>query len=409
MIDAYEDVTPAAARRDLTPVAVTRWTARLVDPQTERDFLEHCFPANRSRMLLLLAMAAVASILNLLIELDARRRGAEHLAPLLSTIIAIALPIVGIGIIRHLRTPQMLDRLMLTAMAVGAVMRFSMLSYHPDLTGLWTTMMVGIVFVIYLYLPLRLSGASALAATFSILSPMWWMLHGAPVQPEVFYRGLIWLLLANTLGFTAANFLQRSQRMEFAQSLLLRRLLSTDAMTGIANRRRFDVAIERAWQRCRRAGAPMSLLMIDVDHFKAYNDHCGHPQGDACLRQVAQLLVDTVGRPGDVVARYGGEEFVCLLPDIGSAGALGVANKIATALRLANIFHPRSPAGPRLTISIGVATSKALDGRPEDLVEFADKLLYAAKASGRNQISVGQVPAAKPAVTVMAAAAQAAA
>jgi diguanylate cyclase (GGDEF)-like protein len=135
--------------------------------------------------------------------------------------------------------------------------------------------------------------------------------------------------------------------------------------------------------------------MIDVDHFKAYNDHSGHPQGDACLRQFARLLVDTVGRPGDIVARYGGEEFVVLLPDVGAAGALTVANKLAAALRHADIYHPRSPAGPRLTISIGAATAKKLSGEATSLVEFADRLLYAAKAAGRNQVSVGQLkPAA---------------
>jgi diguanylate cyclase (GGDEF)-like protein len=312
---------------------------------------------------------------------------------------AIILPMAGFAIVKHLRTPQMLDRLMLAAIAIGAVIRFSMLTYHPDLTGLWTTLMVGVVFVIYLYLPLRLTGAFALALAFSAAAPLWWITHGAHVPPDVFYRGIVWLLLANALGFIAANSLQRGQRMQFAQSLLLRQLLSTDAMTGIANRRRFDIALEREWQRCRRAAAPMpmSLLMIDVDHFKAYNDHCGHPQGDACLRQVARILVDTVGRPGDIVARYGGEEFVCLLPNIGSAGALAVADKIAAALHYADIPHPRSPAGPRLTVSIGVATCKVFDGRPEAFVEHADKLLYVAKADGRNQIAVGQLPAAKPA------------
>ena len=178
---------------------------------------------------------------------------------------------------------------------------------------------------------------------------------------------------------------------------MLQQLLSTDALTAIANRRRFDETLAREWRRCQRSGLPLSLLMIDVDHFKAYNDHCGHPQGDACLRQVASLLTDTASRPGDLVARYGGEEFVCLLPDIGSAGALAVAEKLAAALKDAAIDHPRSPAGPRLTLSIGVATTRRFSGEPENLVAFADKLLYAAKAAGRNQIKVGQL-AAKPAI-----------
>ncbi|MDI1346607.1 MAG: GGDEF domain-containing protein, partial [Pseudolabrys sp.] len=108
--------------------------------------------------------------------------------------------------------------------------------------------------------------------------------------------------------------------------------------------------------------------------------------------------VDTAGRPGDIVARYGGEEFVVLLPEGGAAGALAVANKLAAALRHADIFHPRSPAGPRMTISIGAATAKNLSGEPASLVEFADRLLYAAKAAGRNQVSVGQLTPAAAAV-----------
>jgi diguanylate cyclase (GGDEF)-like protein len=133
--------------------------------------------------------------------------------------------------------------------------------------------------------------------------------------------------------------------------------------------------------------------MIDVDHFKLYNDQFGHQQGDDCLRQVARLLVDTVGRPGDLVARYGGEEFVCLLPECNMGGALAVANKLIAALRQADIHHPRSPAGARLTMSIGAACAKDLSGAPDALMGFADKLLYAAKAAGRNQVKVGQLGA----------------
>ena len=185
--------------------------------------------------------------------------------------------------------------------------------------------------------------------------------------------------------------------MQFAQSLLLQQLLSTDTLTGIANRRRFDDALEREWRRCRRTGTPISLLMIDVDHFKPYNDQFGHQQGDDCLRHVARLLVDGAGRPGDLVARYGGEEFLCMLPDSGMAGALAVANRLIAAVRQADIHHPRSPAGARLTISIGAATAKDLSGEPGALMAFADKLLYAAKAAGRNQVKVGALTAGKAA------------
>jgi diguanylate cyclase (GGDEF)-like protein len=145
--------------------------------------------------------------------------------------------------------------------------------------------------------------------------------------------------------------------------------------------------------------------MIDVDHFKPYNDQFGHQQGDDCLRQVARLLVDGVGRPGDLVARYGGEEFVCMLPDNGMAGALAVANKLIATVRQADIHHPCSPAGARLTIGIGAATAKDLSGEPDALMALADKLLYAAKSAGRNQVKVGQLGNGKTAAGAAAVAA----
>ncbi|MDO8878066.1 MAG: GGDEF domain-containing protein [Pseudolabrys sp.] len=397
MIDARIDAAKEhyGAAPELTPVAVTRWTARLVDPRVEQDYLLYRFADDRRRVLFLTGLVAIASTLNFLVSYATN--APSFAATLIPAIAGIVLPIIGFGIALRLRSPHLLQTVMVIAVLVGTLTRLSMLTLRPDTADMWMTLMVGIVFVIYLYLPIRLAGSVAVAALFSCVAPYWWLqVLGDVLTPDVFYRGLVWLFLANALGFTAANSLQRSQRMQYAQGLVMRHLLSTDAMTGIANRRRFDAALEREWRRCRRAGAPLSLLMIDVDHFKAYNDYCGHPQGDACLRQLAQVLVDTIKRPGDVVARYGGEEFVVLMPEIGAAGALAVANKLAAALRQADISHPRSPAGPRMTISIGAATAKKLTGEPASLVEFADKLLYAAKAAGRNQVAVGQLTPADP-------------
>lgn len=401
MTDARRDAAQDRIGADpgLTPAAVTRWSARLVDRQIEMDYLRHRFADDRRRVLFLTALVGVASTVNFVVGYATQ---APHFAAtLVPALLGIALPVFGFCVALRLRSPTMLQLMMLILVVVGTVTRLSVLALQPAATDMWMTLMVGIVFIIYLYLPIRLASSVALAVAFSCVAPFWWkQTFGDAVPVDVFYRALVWLALANALGFTAANSLQRSQRMQYAQGLVARHLLSTDAMTGIANRRRFDAALEREWRRCRRAGAPLSLLMIDVDHFKAYNDYCGHPQGDACLRELAHVLVDTIGRPGDIVARYGGEEFVVLMPEIGTAGALAVANKLAAALRQADIAHPRSPAGPRLTISIGAATAKNLTGEPAVLVEFADRLLYAAKAAGRNQVSVGQLT---PAGTVRAA------
>lgn len=400
-VDDAADQTGQPATRPLYrplieagPVPVTRWSARLADPQTERDYLLDRFAADQLRALLLIGLVTVASFLNFVVEFYAYWHDAAAFNAVVALSVSIGSPLLGCFILLRMKSPRALEATMVLFVVVGTAVRLSVLTFHSDLTDMWMTLMVGIVFVIYLFMPIRLTVAFVLAVVFScVAAGWWWVVQGDALPLDLYVRGLVWLLLANALGFVAANGLQRSQRAQFAQSLLLRQLLSTDAMTGIANRRCFDAAFDREWRRCQRAHAPLSLLMIDVDHFKAYNDYHGHPQGDACLRQVAQLLVGIVGRPGDLAARYGGEEFVCLLPDVGAAGALNVANKLMAALQRTNIPHPRSPAGPRLTVSIGAATLIQPFGQPEQLVEFADQLLYAAKAAGRNQVKAGEVPA----------------
>ncbi|HEX2674907.1 MAG TPA: diguanylate cyclase [Polyangiaceae bacterium] len=181
----------------------------------------------------------------------------------------------------------------------------------------------------------------------------------------------------------------------------LRRISTIDPLTGLANRRSFDGALNREWLRSRRAGDALAVLMIDVDHFKAFNDDLGHQQGDACLQAVAQVLSGATLRPADLAARYGGEEFVILLPETRTAGAAHVARRVLKSVEALDIDHPSSKTA-RLSISIGVgcydrdswtplepqsslqpATPDALTA--DDLLRAADKALYAAKHAGRAQ------------------------
>lgn len=386
---------------ELKPVAVTRWTAQLADLQCERDFRDHRLADDRRRALLLMALVSIAGAFNFLIELNAYFVRGHGYAPLIPAFASILMPMLVALIAQRMRTPTSLEILMICSGMIGASSRLALLTLQAPETAMWTTLTVVMILIVYLYLPVRFVVSIVLAAAFSILASVWWLVIAqGKLPPEVFMRGLLWVVLANALGFIAANSLQRSLRIQFAQSLLLQRLLSTDSLTNIANRRRFDDMFAREWRRCDRAGAPLSLLMIDVDHFKAYNDHSGHVQGDEALRQVAKLLGEAAKRPGDLVARYGGEEFVCLLPAVGIAGAGAVANKLIEAVRQANILHPCSPSGPRLTISVGSATVSTMAGDSMALVAFADKLLYAAKAAGRDQVMVGQLT---PSIEVRAA------
>ncbi|MDG3006624.1 diguanylate cyclase [Paludisphaera mucosa] len=167
---------------------------------------------------------------------------------------------------------------------------------------------------------------------------------------------------------------------------LLEVLATTDGLTGVANRRRFDRTLALEWERHARSATPLSLLLVDVDHFKKYNDSRGHQEGDHCLREIAGALGESAVRPGDLVARYGGEEFAIVLPETGRPGAMTIAEAVRGRLHLRGLPHGAPGAGPLVTLSIGCATMTPGRVDPADaLVERADRALYEAKAAGRDQ------------------------
>jgi diguanylate cyclase (GGDEF)-like protein len=167
----------------------------------------------------------------------------------------------------------------------------------------------------------------------------------------------------------------------------LKNLSTLDGLTGIANRRRFDEIIAQEWLRARRNLTPLSLLLMDIDLFKNYNDHYGHQAGDDCLQKVAKGLDQVARRPADLLARYGGEEFVLLLPETDAKGALIVANLVQDKLKNLNIPHAFSIVANRITLCIGAATIIPTDEKTcDELIKCSDELLYEAKANGRNQV-----------------------
>lgn len=167
----------------------------------------------------------------------------------------------------------------------------------------------------------------------------------------------------------------------------LQKLAILDGLTGIANRRYFDLVIDKEWQRLARDRQPLSLILCDVDYFKAYNDTYGHQQGDRCLQQVANVLERSIKRSADLAARYGGEEFALILPNTDSQGAWYVAQRILRQLAEAQISHQKSPVSQFVTFSLGVATK--IPDRSQsfcDLIDVTDKYLYQAKQTGRNRL-----------------------
>jgi two-component system, cell cycle response regulator len=205
-----------------------------------------------------------------------------------------------------------------------------------------------------------------------------------------FERNLVNLVSA--IALQLGGFIQRKQAEEALRrtNLELKRLVNSDGLTQIANRRCFDEVFQQEWQRLRREQFPLSLILCDVDFFKRYNDHYGHLHGDDCLKRVAQAIGHCIKRPADLVARYGGEEFAVILPNTDCKGAIHVAQRIQQAVANLQIPHNTSQASEFVTLSIGIASAipyshqNSHQNGLESLITSADKALYAAKGKGRN-------------------------
>jgi diguanylate cyclase (GGDEF)-like protein len=179
----------------------------------------------------------------------------------------------------------------------------------------------------------------------------------------------------------------RNQLALKQKELLLEKLVSIDGLTEIPNRRNFDEVFAKEWRRAVRSHIPLSMIMIDIDYFKLYNDNYGHSKGDSVLKQVAELLLNSLKRGGDFVARYGGEEFVVLLPEIELHSAKFIAEQLRSAIEDAQIPHLHNKIADIVTISLGLAYCIPHDGvEPLMLQNKADQMLYEAKHKGRNQV-----------------------
>jgi len=193
------------------------------------------------------------------------------------------------------------------------------------------------------------------------------------------------LSIARNCGSMLKRVMLSEQRLSEANARLTA-LSATDALTGIGNRRAFDQALQSAWQQAARDGTDLALLLIDVDHFKSFNDRYGHPAGDGCLRLIGAVLAAGIRRPSDFAARYGGEEFVILLPATTEAGARELGELLGTMIEEAAMPHQGSPAG-LVTVSIGAASMAPSPGDDSAaLVALADRALYHAKQTGRARV-----------------------
>jgi diguanylate cyclase (GGDEF)-like protein len=221
------------------------------------------------------------------------------------------------------------------------------------------------------------------------------LLYHSPQPTDL--RWLLWVLVVGALILAVVLWIARrfyhfnyQLRQQLAENRRLqdelRALAIIDPLTGLHNRRHFDIACATEWERARRDHRPLAMLFIDVDYFKPYNDYHGHRAGDDCLAVVGEAIGQSLQRPADLAARYGGDEFVVLLPDTDTDGALDVARRVLAEIGALDIPHGASPFG-RVTSSIGVAQLvPGTNHTFQELLERADRALYAAKQAGRNGV-----------------------
>jgi diguanylate cyclase (GGDEF)-like protein len=243
---------------------------------------------------------------------------------------------------------------------------------------------------IYNYLMLGLAFRPALISSLVVLAayPVGALLVDVPAAQRLVDIGV--LLFTNVIGAIVCYSLERANRTNFLESQLLMETARRDGLTGIANRRTFDEHVDRVWAQALREGMPLTLLLIDIDHFKAYNDRFGHQAGDECLRRVAWSLSENARRPLDIAARYGGEEFALVLYDATRSHAELVARQIQAGIEALDIANPTpSSSAKRLTVSIGIACVIPTNNRSHyGFIQLADEALYAAKERGRNCIVI---------------------
>lgn len=211
--------------------------------------------------------------------------------------------------------------------------------------------------------------------------------HGAPVDVIQFEATVMFTVTALAAVFTYS--LEHSQRTAFLQHKVLEEIGNHDALTQLKNRRAFDDALAQLWQQGMRDEKPIGLLLLDVDHFKAYNDHYGHQAGDLCLKHIGTVLRCITARPLDVAARIGGEEFAVLFYDCTHEHLVAVGERLVMGVQGLGIDHARSPVAGQLTASVGgVLVQPQAERSSASLLQFADEALYAAKHHGRNRVVI---------------------
>lgn len=300
-----------------------------------------------------------------------------------------------------LNSESLIQMLHAGLVVVGGMGIVGMIYVAPsDRAHLYYAGLMLVVFYAYTFSALRFYYASLSALSVTLLYPLV-DVYVVKTDTEQLIANMFFLGSSNVIGLPVSYLLERHIRRDFLLTMLLafekrkterlnmrlKDISYLDGLTGVPNRRKLEEHLSREWDRAKKSGQPLSLLMVDIDFFKRYNDLLGHLEGDECLRKVAQEINRHVRSGMDLVARYGGEEFAVVLPETNEEQARSIAERIRNDVESLKIPHPASEVSRYITVSVGVATLVPEDNlRKEVLVSMADRALYRAKRRGRNRV-----------------------
>lgn len=395
-------VTPESSHYESARQALRRWHWRLAwSPALEADFQQHYAQRYRSQMVLGLLVGALAIVVSVFEDFLIPAGQREILL-----FIRLGLVLPAVLVLALLISRPALSRwqqLILMLSTVGGAAAFLLMAFF--VTSSFGRIYIDTLMLIQIFgltlLRQQFSYAAVCVLLIVLGASAVLLLLDFPGAHSDKLIGLMLIVFAGLLCLVANYMMERSARLDYLQQRLLevgqqelekanthlQQLLRSDALTGIANRRHFDACLDEEFRRAQRHEAALSLLMLDIDCFKQYNDSYGHQGGDETLTKVAQALAGFARRPGDVAARYGGEEFALILPGSSEVDALAIAEEVVAAVFAQALPHRSSRVADSVTVSIGVAafTHEGKVTTPEMLISCADQALYFAKNAGRNR------------------------
>lgn len=356
------------------------------EPALEREYREANAQSVRARVRLAMLLA-LCTVVGFAI-LDHRLFGTPWRAPDDLVRFGIELPLMLLAL--WLVSSRHYGRFYLPVLQVGAplfgVAAAVTAAWAPDpaFVALGTARLVLTTFFIYFMAGLPFFAAlranACVVAAFALAA--WWL----AMPPVMALYNVFILLCANVFAGAGSYALEHAMRLAFLERKLLAEVASHDGLTGLLNRAAFDTQVARVWDQAARDQQSVAVLMLDIDHFKSYNDRYGHQAGDQALREVAEAVSRTARRPLDLVARFGGEELIAILPGADRRHAEAVAKALVEAVFGLDILHVGSPGAGRVTISVGVAAVDASrESSYESAIRLADRALYLAKDQGRNR------------------------